>query len=77
VPTDDFAQLSLQFVDQTQWRYEAIRPLVLLADRTLRQRAAETSTQTASQHPLPPCATKPTVLEQCNPLNVHMLAFLP
>jgi transposase len=48
VPTDDFAQLSLQFVDQTQWRYEVIRPLVLLADRTPRQRAHETATHPAT-----------------------------
>ena len=25
VPTEDFAQLQLQFVDHTQWRYEVIR----------------------------------------------------
>jgi hypothetical protein len=31
--------------------------------------------QTASQHPLPLCALKPTVLDQCNPLNVHMWAL--
>jgi hypothetical protein len=31
--------------------------------------------QTASQHPLPPCAMKPAVLDQCKPLNVHMLAL--
>jgi hypothetical protein len=48
VPTDDFAQLSLQFVDHTQWRYEVIRPLVLLADRTPRQRADETDTHPAT-----------------------------
>jgi hypothetical protein len=48
VPTDDFAQLSLQFVDQTQWRYEVIRPLVLFADRTPRQRANETDTHPAT-----------------------------
>ena len=28
-PTAEFAQLQLGFVDQTQWRYEVIRPLVL------------------------------------------------
>ena len=28
----DFAQLELHFVDQMQWRYELIRPLVLLAE---------------------------------------------
>jgi hypothetical protein len=35
----------------------------------------ETTEQSASQHPLPPCAMKRTVLDQCNPLNVHMLAL--
>jgi transposase len=48
VPTDDFAQLSLQFVDHTQWRYEVIRPLVLFADRMPRQRAHETATHPAT-----------------------------
>jgi Winged helix-turn helix len=48
VPTDDFAQLQLQFVDQTPWRYEVIRPLVLFADRTPRQRAYETATHPAT-----------------------------
>jgi hypothetical protein len=43
-PTAAFAQLQLGFVDQTQWRYELIRPLVLFADRTARQRAQETHT---------------------------------
>jgi hypothetical protein len=33
VYADDFAQLQLQFVDHTQWRYEVIRPVVLFADR--------------------------------------------
>ena len=37
-----FAQLPL--LDQTQWRYEVIRPLVLFADRTVTQRAQETAT---------------------------------
>ena len=37
-----FAQLPL--LDQTQWRYEVIRPLVLFADRTATQRAQETAT---------------------------------
>jgi Homeodomain-like domain len=36
--------LQLGFVDQTQWRYEVIRPLVLFADRTVHQRAQETDT---------------------------------
>jgi hypothetical protein len=48
VPTDDFAQLQLQLVDQTQWRYEVIRPMVLFADRTPRQRADETDTHPAT-----------------------------
>ena len=39
-----FAQLQLDFVDRTQWRYEVIRPLVLFADRTASQRAQETGT---------------------------------
>jgi transposase len=43
-PIAEFAQLQLGFVDQTQWRYEVIRPLVLFADRTARQRAQETET---------------------------------
>ena len=43
-PSAEFAQLQLDFVDQIQWRYEVIRPLVLLADRTATQRARETHT---------------------------------
>jgi hypothetical protein len=43
-PTAAFAQLPLGFVDQTQRRYEVIRPLVLFADRTAGQRARETQT---------------------------------
>jgi hypothetical protein len=43
-PTTEFAQLQLGFVDQTQWRYEVIRPLVLFADRTAQQGAQETHT---------------------------------
>src|SRR5215813_6244859 len=42
--TAEFAQWQLHFVDQTQWRYEVIRPLVLFADRTATQRAHETAT---------------------------------
>ncbi len=41
-PTAEFAQLQLSFVDQIQWRYAVIRPLVLFADRTATQRAQET-----------------------------------
>jgi hypothetical protein len=43
-PMLDFAQLELHFVDQMQWRYALIRPLVLLAEGTPTQRAAETHT---------------------------------
>ena len=43
-PLADFAQLELHFVDQVQWRYEVIRPLVLFDDRTAAQRAVETDT---------------------------------
>jgi hypothetical protein len=42
--TTEFAQLQLRFVDRTQWRYEVIRPLVLIADCTATQRARETAT---------------------------------
>jgi hypothetical protein len=48
VPTDDFAQLQLRFVDHIQWRYEVIRPVVLFADRTPQQRAHETQTHPAT-----------------------------
>src|SRR5262249_26851379 len=47
-PTAEFAQLQLGFVDQTQWRYEVIRPLVPFADRTAAQRAQETDTHPAT-----------------------------
>ena len=40
----DFAQLQLRFVDQLQWRYELIRPLVLFEGGTAAQRAQETQT---------------------------------
>jgi transposase InsO family protein len=43
-PTAAFTQLQVGFVDQIQWRYEVIRPLVLFADRTAPQRAQETGT---------------------------------
>ena len=42
--TAEFAQLQLGCVDQTQWRDEVIRLLLLFADRTARQRAQETHT---------------------------------
>jgi hypothetical protein len=41
--TTDFAQLTLSFVDPIQWRYEVIRPVVLLRDTTPQQRADETT----------------------------------
>jgi transposase len=43
-PAADFAQLQRTFVEQRQWRYEVMRPLVLFADRTATQRAQETQT---------------------------------
>jgi hypothetical protein len=43
-PMRDFAQLQLHFLDQIQWRYELIRPLVLLEEGTPMQRAQETHT---------------------------------
>ncbi len=43
-PIAAFAQLQLDFVAQTQWRYEVIRPLILFADRSAQQRAQETHT---------------------------------
>jgi hypothetical protein len=43
-PLRDFAQLQLRFVDQIQWRYELIRPLVLFEGGTAAQRAQETHT---------------------------------
>ena len=48
MPTEDFAQLQLQFTDRTQWRYEVIRPVVLFADRTPQQRSRETQTHPAT-----------------------------
>ena len=52
VPTDDFAQLQWRFVDQIQWCYEAIRPVVLFADRTPQQGAHETQTHPATTRKL-------------------------
>ncbi len=43
-PTAAFAQLQMSFTDQTQRRYEVIRPLLLFEDRTATQRAQETAT---------------------------------
>ena len=44
-PTAAFAQLQLRFMDQIQWRYEVIRPLVLFDGGTTTQRAQDTNTQ--------------------------------
>ena len=41
-PLSDYAQLQLHFVDSVQRRHEVIRPIVLLGDRTVAQRAEET-----------------------------------
>jgi transposase len=41
-PTHELAQLRLGFVDPIPWRYEGIRPLVLLGDETVIPRAQET-----------------------------------
>src|SRR5687768_5311896 len=43
-PTAEFAHLQLRFTDETQRRYEVIRPLLLFEDRTATQRAQETET---------------------------------
>jgi len=43
-PMRDFAQLQLHFLDQIQWRYELIRPLVLCEEGTPIQRAHDTHT---------------------------------
>jgi hypothetical protein len=43
-PTAEFAPRQLRFTDQTQRRYEVIRPLLLFKDRTATQRAQETET---------------------------------
>ena len=51
-PLADFAQLELHFVDQIQWRYEVIRPIVLFDDRTAVQRAVETHTHPETVHKL-------------------------
>jgi hypothetical protein len=59
-PTAEFAQLQRGFVDQTQWRYEVIRPLVLFADWTAQQRAQETHT-----HPPGFIRVSPRFLRTC------------
>ena len=49
------AQLQVRLVDQTQWRYEVIRPLVLFADRTAAQHAQETATHPETVRTLHRC----------------------
>ncbi len=44
-PSREFAQLQLRFTDHVQWRYELIRPVVLMQNRTAAQRAEETQTR--------------------------------
>jgi Helix-turn-helix domain len=41
-PMSEYAQLQLRFVDSIQRRYEVIRPIILIGDRTAAQRAEET-----------------------------------
>jgi transposase/transposase InsO family protein len=41
-PMSDYAQLQLHFVDPGQRRYEVIRPIVLIGNRTAEERAKET-----------------------------------
>jgi hypothetical protein len=41
-PLSDYAQLQLHFIDSVQQRHEVIRPIVLLRERTVAQRAEET-----------------------------------
>jgi hypothetical protein len=36
-----------------------------------------TAVQSTSQHPLPQCGMKPTVLDQRNPPDLHILTLLP
>jgi len=52
-PMSDYAQLQLHFVDSVQRRYEVIRPIVLLGDRTAAQRAAETHLHPETVRDLP------------------------
>ena len=52
-PMSDYAQLQLHFVDSVQRRYEVIRPIVLMGDRTAAQRAEETSLHPETVRDLP------------------------
>jgi hypothetical protein len=47
----EFEQLRLRFVDQGQWRYELIRPLVLFEDRPTPQPAMMQRAQDTATHP--------------------------
>lgn len=47
----DFTQLQLRFVDQIQWRYELIRPLVLFENRPTPQPAIKQRAQETATHP--------------------------
>jgi hypothetical protein len=53
-PTAEFTQLQRHVVNDTPWRYEVIRPLVLLADRTATQWAQETHTHPETVRALTP-----------------------
>src|SRR5215471_5125407 len=46
-----FAQLQLRFVDQVQWRYELIRPLVLLEERPTPPEAIRQRAHATGSHP--------------------------
>src|SRR5262249_34568626 len=50
-PARDFAHLHLHFVDQLPWRYELIRPLVLLEGGPAAHRAQATPTHPATVRP--------------------------
>jgi len=52
-PMSDYAQLQLHLVDSVQRRYEVIRPLVLIGDRTAAQRAEETQLHPETVRDLP------------------------
>jgi len=47
----EFAQLQLHFVDQFQWRYELIRPLVLFEERPSTQQAITQRAHDTATHP--------------------------
>ena len=47
----EFAQLQLRFVDQVQWRYELIRPLVLLEERPAPPEAMRQRAHATGSHP--------------------------